>query len=131
MTTLVQATYVGGVALDQAYALAVDGRGNAYVAGGTASLNMPGTAGGAQASAAGNGDGFVARFTASLRLVDSPAIEYRHAEWDHYFVTASEDEIAKLDAGVFAGWARTGQSFKVLPLDTAGAADVCRFSASA
>ena len=127
LATLVQSTYFGGSGLDQAFALAVDARGKAYIAGGTASVNMPGSTGGAQSAAGGNGDAFAAMFTASLRLVDSPAIEYRHAEWDHYFVTPSTDEIAKLDAGVFAAWARTGESFKVLPLDTAGAANVCRF----
>jgi len=127
LATLVQSTYLGGSGLDQAFALAVDARGKAYVAGGTASTNLPGSTGGAQPAAAGGGDAFAAVFTASLRLVDSPAIEYWHAEWDHYFVTASTDEIAKLDAGVFVGWARTGESFKVLPLDTAGKANVCRF----
>ena len=127
LATLVQSTYFGGSGLDQAFAIAVDSRGKAYVAGGTSSANLPGSGGGAQSSAGGNGDAFAAVLTASLRLVDSPAIEYRHAEWDHYFVTASTDEIAKLDAGVFVGWARTGESFKVLPLDTVGTASVCRF----
>jgi len=55
------------------------------------------------------------------------AIEYRHAEWDHYFATANPDEITKLDNGTFVGWARTGQSFNVYPLNTANAFDVCRF----
>ena len=55
------------------------------------------------------------------------AIEYRHAEWDHYFVTSIADEIAKLDAGVFKGWARTGYKFKTHALNTAGDANVCRF----
>jgi hypothetical protein len=123
----VQATYFGGFRLDQAYAFAIDERGSAYIGGGTASLDLPATTGAAQSTANSNGDGFVARFTASLRLVDSPAVEYRYPEWNHYFVTASADEIAKLDAGVFAGWVRTGESFRVLPLDTAGTADVCRF----
>ncbi len=68
----------------------------------------------------------VARITSGFQAPPT-AVEYHHAEWDHYFVTASADEIGKLDAGVFAGWARTGQSFAVYPLGTAGAADVCRF----
>ncbi len=54
-------------------------------------------------------------------------IEYHHAEWDHYFVTSIADEIAKLDSGVFAGWARTGYKFKSYALGTAGSATVCRF----
>ena len=55
------------------------------------------------------------------------AIEYYHAEWDHYFVTSIADEIAKLDAGVFKGWARTGLKFKTYALNAAGSASVCRF----
>jgi len=54
-------------------------------------------------------------------------IEYHHAEWDHYFMTSIQDEITKLDNGVFAGWARTGYKFKAYALDTAGSANVCRF----
>ena len=41
------------------------------------------------------------------------AIEYYYAAWDMYFVTAIPEEIAKLDAGVFPGWTRTGLSFNV------------------
>jgi hypothetical protein len=55
------------------------------------------------------------------------ATEYRHAEWDHYFVTASADEIGKLDGGAFSGWARTGESFGVYAVGTPGTKDVCRF----
>jgi hypothetical protein len=55
------------------------------------------------------------------------AVEYHHAEWDHYFVTASADEITKLDNGVFAGWLRTSETFNVYPLGTPVTANVCRF----
>ena len=55
------------------------------------------------------------------------AIEYHHAAFDHYFVTAIADEIIKLDNGTFVGWARTGQTFKVYPNSLAGLAGVCRF----
>jgi uncharacterized protein DUF5648 len=41
------------------------------------------------------------------------AIEYYWAAKDHYFMTADPNEIAALDAGLFAGWQRTGQSFVV------------------
>jgi len=47
------------------------------------------------------------------------AVEYYHAAWDHYFVTAIPAEIAALDNGTFVGWARTGLSFNVYA--TAGA----------
>ena len=54
-------------------------------------------------------------------------VEYHHAAWDHYFVTGIPDEIAKLDAGVFVGWARTGQQFNAYSLGTAGTSPTCRF----
>ena len=47
-------------------------------------------------------------------------IEYYHAVFDHYFMTAIADEITKLDNGTFAGWARTGHSFNVFVLGHAG-----------
>ena len=57
------------------------------------------------------------------------AIEFYNATLDHYFVTASSDEIGKLDAGVFIGWTRTGLTFQVLDPTTATpfASAVCRF----
>jgi hypothetical protein len=54
-------------------------------------------------------------------------VEYYHSGFGHYFMTASRDEIAVLDAGVFPLWERTGQSFKAYLLDTPGMANVCRF----
>jgi len=59
------------------------------------------------------------------------AVEYYHAAFDHYFVTAIADEIAKLDDGTFAGWARTGRSFKVFTTAGAGLSPVCRFFSTA
>jgi hypothetical protein len=56
-----------------------------------------------------------------------PAIEYYHAEFDHYFVTRNTEEITKLDNGTFVGWMRTGLSFNVYPSSTGSAASVCRF----
>jgi hypothetical protein len=38
-------------------------------------------------------------------------VEFYNAALDHYFITANPDEMAKLDSGVFKGWARTGESF--------------------
>jgi len=65
--------------------------------------------------------------TARAALVD--AIEFYNAALDHYFVTASSDEINKLDTGFFVGWQRTGLSFKVAEPGTGdlGSAAVCRF----
>jgi len=55
------------------------------------------------------------------------AIEYYHAAFDHYFVTAIAGEITKLDNGTFVGWARTGKQFKVYIGAGAGLSGVCRF----
>jgi hypothetical protein len=57
------------------------------------------------------------------------AVEYYHAVFDHYFVTAIPGEITKLDNGTFAGWARTGLSFNVYATGgaPAGASTVFRF----
>lgn len=56
------------------------------------------------------------------------AVEYFHAGWGHYFVTAFPDEIAVLDGGAFGGaWTRTGQTFDVWPAQEPGTSPVCRF----
>ena len=69
------------------------------------------------------------RFTsASTPAPDTAtAIEYHHASFDHYFVTTNADEIAKIDAGVIAGWTRTGESFTVQTRSRGDAMPVCRF----
>lgn len=54
-------------------------------------------------------------------------VEYYDADVDHYFMTAAPAEIAILDAGGVAAWARTGASFKAYVTPTAGANPVCRF----
>ena len=66
------------------------------------------------------------RVAVSLR-----AIEYYHAAFDHYFITAIADEISKLDAGVFVGWTRTGEAFNVYANAGAGLVPVCRFFTTA
>ncbi len=71
LTTLNQATYLGGSGSDYAYALGIHPpSGEVYVPGSTASTNFPGTAGGVQATnAGGDGDAFVARLNASLTVL--------------------------------------------------------------
>ena len=59
------------------------------------------------------------------------ALEYFHAGFAHYFVTAEQEEIRKLDAGVFSGWARTGQGFNVYTSAANGLVPVCRFFTTA
>src|SRR5262249_49607619 len=68
LTSLIQATYLGGNSGDDASALAIHpATGDVYVAGSTASTNFPGTAGGSQPIFGdGQTDGFVARLTRSL-----------------------------------------------------------------
>jgi len=58
------ATYVGGASSDWGYAIAVDGAGNAYVAGSTTSANFP-LAGPYQASLRGFGDAVVLKLNAA------------------------------------------------------------------
>ena len=55
------------------------------------------------------------------------AVEFYNAAFKHYFVSADAAEIAKLDGGTFAGWARTGQTFNVYKSVAAGTSPVCRF----
>ncbi len=70
-----------------------------------------------------------------LGASDAPAtvtvVEYRHAGFDHYFMTSLPDEIALCDAGVApcTGWTRTGNGFNAYPDVGAPAASagVCRF----
>jgi len=58
------------------------------------------------------------------------AIEFHRASVDHYFMSSDPVEIAALDTGVFAGWARTGEQFGVLSAGERGiarASPVCRY----
>jgi hypothetical protein len=59
------------------------------------------------------------------------AIEFFHADFAHYFVSANPDEVAKLDAGLFTGWARTGQAFNMFSTAGPGLVPVCRFFTTA
>ncbi len=58
---------------------------------------------------------------------DRRAIEFHHQAFDHYFVSADTDEVAGLDAGVFEGWSRTGEGFRVADANDPGNLPVCRF----
>ena len=56
------------------------------------------------------------------------AVEYFHAGWGYYFVTADPGEVAGLDGGAYGGvWQRTGQTFPVWSSPADGALPVCRF----
>ena len=70
-------------------------------------------------------------FTHASQATAGPVdiVEFHHAAFDHYFITADPDEIGKLDSGQFTGWQRTGLSFNGLDAGdmSPGARPVCRF----
>jgi probable HAF family extracellular repeat protein len=83
--------------------------------------------------AATGGNGHEMRAFRLDPIPDPPtaAVEYHHAGFDHYFLTANPDEIAALDNGVFLGWARTGQTFNVYVDAPIGTNATCRFFSAA
>ena len=67
-------------------------------------------------------------FPPPVGLVD--VIEFYHAGFDHYFVSADPVEINALDTGYFTGWTRTGYQFKAYATgSSAGPSQnpVCRY----
>lgn len=68
---------------------------------------------------------------ASVPVVPTLAVEYFHAVLDHYFVSSLAPDIDSLDSGRAAGWARTGETYKVMPIASgvapAAFGPVCRF----
>jgi hypothetical protein len=64
-------TYFGGTSMDEAYGVAVDAAGNAYVAGATFSGSFPVSPGAFQGVKRGDYDAFVAKFSPSGALVYS------------------------------------------------------------
>jgi len=71
LQTLVQSSYLGGSGYDNINALALASNGEVLVAGTTYStIDLPVTAGGAQAAHAGGYDGFVARLSGSLQTLE-------------------------------------------------------------
>jgi hypothetical protein len=56
------------------------------------------------------------------------AVEFYHAQFDHYFISADPKEINDLDTGVHKGWTRTGYRFAVMKGGSsyAGTSPVCR-----
>lgn len=63
-----------------------------------------------------------------VALVD--VVEFYHAGFGHYFMSANPAEINGLDTGYFPGWARTGASFKAYVTGSSAGATmnpVCRY----
>jgi predicted alpha/beta superfamily hydrolase len=67
----------------------------------------------------------------AARAASLNAVEYFHAGFGHYFLTAEPDEVAALDAGTPPGWARTGYAFSVFLGPENGALPVCRLFSAA
>ena len=63
-TSLIYSTYLGGTEYDEAYAIAIDGSGSAYVTGTSTSANFP-TKSPKQVNNSGNGDAFIAKLSAA------------------------------------------------------------------
>jgi len=60
------ATFLGGIGIDQAFAVALDNLGSVYVTGNTASINFPTTVGGFGPTALGGNDVFVVKLSHDL-----------------------------------------------------------------
>jgi photosystem II stability/assembly factor-like uncharacterized protein len=69
-------------------------------------------------------------FALTIDQYDSfvPVIEFYNYNLDHYFMASeTQADVPALDSGAFAGWTRTGQTFKAYPQPTGAAQPVCRF----
>ena len=67
-------------------------------------------------------------FPPPIGLVD--VIEFYHAGFGHYFMSADPVEINALDTGYYTGWTRTGSSFKAYATGSSAGATinpVCRY----
>lgn len=64
--TIALATYIGGAATDQAFAIAVDASGNVYLTGNTNSVDFPTTVGAFQTALQGASDAFVVKLSSSF-----------------------------------------------------------------
>jgi hypothetical protein len=69
--------------------------------------------------------------SAQVPAVATLAVEYYHAVLDHFFVSSLAPDIDSLDSGRATGWARTTQTYKVMPIASgtppAAFGPVCRF----
>jgi hypothetical protein len=66
--------------------------------------------------------------TGALAQPTGSAVEYYHAGFDHYFITARQSEITLLDGGAFGGvWRRTEQTIPVWTAGGPSTAEACRF----
>lgn len=79
----------------------------------------------------GSGESHASLYTDGAMFELNAVVEFYHAPFDHYFMTAQAEEIATLDAAKppFEGWTRTSFSFLAYAPLTAPStsAAVCRF----
>jgi uncharacterized protein (TIGR03437 family) len=95
--TLMYSSYLGGSAIDQGYAIAVDASGSAVIAGATASANFPVTAGVFQPARRGYTDAFVTRINpAGTALVYST---YLGGSVENYALALALDSSGNAYAG--------------------------------
>ncbi len=69
LTSITNATYLGGNSFDRALGIALDSSGNVFVTGETGSNPFPNTAGSVFPSPSGNGDAFVAKLNNGLTTI--------------------------------------------------------------
>jgi hypothetical protein len=81
--TLAYSTFLGGLGIDNAYAVAVDSAGNTYVTGGTSSKDFPVTSGAMQTRFSGNEDAFIAKFSPAGQLVYATYLGGRGTTFGH------------------------------------------------
>ena len=94
LTTLRQSTYLGGSNGDNVYALTLTASGDLLVGGETSSVDLPGSAGGAQPSCGGLSDGFVALLSGDLRtLHQSTYFGGSGWDWTSNLVLAANDDV--------------------------------------
>lgn len=75
-----------------------------------------------------SGTSYAAAFDSPAANPAVPVVEYYHAGFDHYFITADPVEVGVLDGGAFGGvWKRTGKSFNAYLAAAPGSSVVCRF----
>src|SRR5439155_10769621 len=108
--TLSYSTYLGGASFDDAYGIALDASGNAYVAGLTQSNPFPTTSGAFRTADDGGSDAFVCKFSPAGSLVYST-----------YLGGSNTDQSLAIAVDSSGGALVTGQTFSSNFPTTAGA----------
>ena len=79
--TLQFSTYLGGSGYDYGNGIALDGSGNAYVAGGTESADLPTTSGALKSSMSSFENGFVTKFSSAGARAYSTYVGGNNSDW--------------------------------------------------